>query len=74
MCRFLFVGLILPAIKSPQLYDVVRDAPKKEAQKTLDFIERIMGYIADAATGEAPKVQRPAYECTCARLCAAIKP
>ncbi len=56
MCRFLLTGLILPAIKNPQLYDIVRDAPKKEAQKTLDTIERIMGYIADATTGEAAKV------------------
>jgi hypothetical protein len=56
LCRFLLTGLILPAIKNPQLYDIVRDAPKKEAQKTLDTIERIMGYIADATTGEAAKV------------------
>jgi hypothetical protein len=55
LCRFLLTGLILPAIKNPQLYDIVRDAPKKEAQKTLDTIERIMGYIADATTGEAAK-------------------
>jgi len=53
LARFLLVSMIIPAIKAPLLFEVVRDPPKKEIQKNLDMLAKLLSAIADATTGES---------------------
>jgi hypothetical protein len=48
--QFLFLGLFLPSIYTPQAYGIVREAPKRESQRTLDLLSTTFRHITQPTT------------------------